>query len=883
MSQTLLRLALAAAALPGVSLTQTVVSYHGVSSATHQTQFNTLSGNGYRITSLSVAGSLAAPLYSAVWELQSGPAWAASHDMSSAQYTSFRTTMIGQGYRAKILTAAGSNSAERVFAAVFVDDGATVADASNYSQSTFLDTCATQRANGKILVSADLYGGAGYGPYVCAVFEPNTGNKVWGCDIDANSTEFAETRNAHEDGGERLYTLGMSDDQRYISVWYDDRVGTETMTWNATGTGFQTFYNNATPALYHRTIASGGSGASLRFAGSFAQYRSPLLRYAATTGVYRSQFAAFDDHMRNVLIDSQARAGALAIAKDGKLVYARGFTRAESGYPTTQPDDVFRIASLTKVFNAIATHQADEQSYLTMTERPQAILGLPYTATGFNNVQIRHILEYVSGIPRNYSSAGIAAAMGTSLPTSLVTGVNWLDDQALLYQPPSILGPFPTSYSSYSNAAWMLTAECIRVRTGSTFINYLQNQVFNLLNITRAKVAASSFAQLGANDVFPHLSWLRTEVTELNTTGTRVSEQFHEDLNFKRASGGMACSAIDYVRFLSGVFDLQGADAIVLNDTTREYALDPHTFIDFESGNPSELCRAGMSWQTRPNNVIAYSKGGSLESASTNASWRTDGVSFAIFVNIGDAGLGTSTLHTMLDGFTAWPSVDEFPSYGMPSFQQRPRLITATPTTLDNVTTSTILVTGKRMDTVTQVNFGGQVITSQSPANWGNGYFEILDSETLRVSPPPGLFPSTYALSLVNSVGTSASEDITIQLGTTFRLRGPSQVQGQPFAVYVGRGTSSGLPLQGSFVILCLSFSNAASTAPGVVSLGLGNQFTDLLTTDARSFGLFSSSVRFDLPVLPTGTVYLEAVGLDLTAPNLFPLSTTNTIAVTRP
>ena len=883
---------LAATALTAVATAQSVVSYHGVSSATHQANFNSLSLQGYRIQSLSVAGTLSAPTYSAVWEQVGGPPWLASHDMSATQYTTFRNNCILQGYRAKLITAAGTTALNRVFAAVFVNDGATVVDSTSYSESSFLDTspvqnptCTVQRNSGNILVSADIYGDAstGFGPFVCAVFEPNTNNTAWGCQVDATASEFSETRTAHGTSGSRLASLGMSDTQRYISVWHDDRVGNETIAVNQTGTGWQTLYNAVTATQYHRIIASGGSGAALRFAGSFAQYRNPMVRNTATTGVFRLQFAAFDTHLRNVLVDNGARAGALAIAKDGKLVYARGFTRAESGYPVTQPDDVFRLASLTKVFNAVATHEADELGHFSMTDGPQAILGLSAAVNGFDNIQIRHILEYVSGIRETYSATSIAADKNVPLPISLLTGTDWLDEQALRYQPPSIFGPTSSSFSSYSNAAWLLTGECIRARSGQSFVSFLQNRVFTPLSITRAKVAASSQAQLGANDVIPHPWVLSTPVTELDNSGTRVSEEYYEDLNFKRTSGGMACSAIDYVRFLSGVFDLRGADAIVLQDAKQDYALEPHTFIDFEDSQPSNLCRAGMSWHTRTGNVTAYSKGGSLGSASTYASWRTDGVSFAIFVNVGSASLDSGSLHTMLDGFTNWPNVDEFPSYGMPSFPRRALIESVAPASLANVTSSWFTVTGKRMDTVTQVDFGNIPITSTSPSTWADGWFDVISPTELRVYPPQGRTPATYALRLVNGAGNSNTENVSLTFGTAFRLVAPTTVGNQPWAIVVGRGTLSGLSLQSSFVILCLSSSNQPSSAPGVVDLGLGNQFTDLFTTGAVPFNLFTSAVRFDLPPMPTGTMYFEAVGLDFAAPSLFPLSTTNTAAVTRP
>jgi CubicO group peptidase (beta-lactamase class C family) len=878
-SRAVAALALAAVSFPAAVAAQ-VVAYHGASSAAHQTQFTQLSAQGYRIVSLNVAGSLSAPTYSAVWEQVAGPAWVAAHDMSQTQYLAAKANWESQGYRAKLLTAAGTTFLSRVWAAVFVADGATVSSSHQYPESTFLDTCASQRAAGRILVSADLFGDAA-GYWIAGVFEPNPNEKVWGCHIDATSTEFGETRMAHRDGGARLAAIGMSDTQRYISVWYDERVGDETIAVNQTGTGWQNLFNIVTQTQYPRLIAAGGSGSSQRFAGAFAELRAPMPRTTTITGTWRQAFVNFDTHMTGILSNSKARAAALAIAKDGKLVYARGFTRAEAGYPITQPDDVFRIASLTKVFNAVATSRAVQEGLFTTSDRPQAVLNLPYTATGFDDIQVRHILEYVSGIQRNYDAGDIAAAMSTSLPTSLVTGVNWLDDQALRYQPP-VGTPTTSSFSSYSNAAWMLTGECIRVRSGQSFATYLQQHVFSPLGIARAKVAPSSFAQLTANDVFPHLSWLRTMTTELDNSGERVSRQFGEDLNFKRTSGGMACSAIDFVRFLSGTFDLQGGDAIVLNDTRREYALDPHTFTDFDDLQPSQLCRAGMAWHTRPGNVIAYSKGGALESASTHASWRTDGISFAIFVAFPDVSLGTDTLQTMLDNFTAWPNVDEFPAYGMPAFPRRAAIDSIVPASLPNVTTGTFTVTGQRMDTVTQVNFGSIQITGQTPATWYDGWFEIVSPTTLRIHPPQGRIPTSYAVRLVNAVGAGNSADVDLTQPTTFRIAGSSTVGNHPWSVAVARGTGSGLPLQGSFVMLCASFSNVPSAVPGFVTLGLGNQFAELLTTGAEPWGLLNSSVRFNLPPLPTGTIYLEAIGLDFTAPSLFPIPTTTTLAVTR-
>jgi CubicO group peptidase (beta-lactamase class C family) len=864
-------------------LSAQVTGYHDVSSATHQAQFTSLSGQGYRLVSLSVAGGLSAPRYSAVWELVGGPGWVSSHDMSLSQYATVRTTWINQGYRAKLITTAGTGG-NRVIAAVFVSDGASVYDSTSLAATSLGSVLDTQRGQGRIPCSIDTFEDTLGNAYYCLVCEPNPTGIVWGHDLDETAADFTTTRIAHGEGGERLACLGMSDSQRYASVWYDQRVGTENLAHNQSGSGWQTQFNVQTGnGLFPRIIASGGVGAAHRTSGSFAQYRTPQVRLLTTTGTYRSQFAAVDTYMTGLVTSQQARAASIAIARDGKLVYARAFTRAESGYPITQPTDAFRIASCTKPITAIATHQLDEMGLVTMSTRPQSVLGLAYSDTRFDNIELRHILEYTSGIDRNYDPWTIANWQNPSspvLPVGLTLGTQWLADQAMMFAPTN-----PPTYYRYSNSAWMLAAEVIRVRSGQTFMAFLQSQVFGPLGITRIRVAPSEFAQLTANDVMHHLDVLDLDASERYTDRRRRSAQYAQDLEFKRASGGLASSSVDYVRFLSGIFDLRGADAIVLDSATVDSVLARHAYTEFNDPTQTQnICLAGMSWTDRGNGVHSYGKGGSLENASASVAWRTDGVSFAVFVDKGDAGANSESIHGFIEAVTNWPDVDEFPTYGLPAFQRLPEIETPLLNTLNNVTSGYFALQGKRLDTVTQVNFGSMTIGSTSPSQWQNGYFVITSPTSMRVYPPQGRFPTTYALSVENAVGVSNSVSVTINLGTSFRIGAPTVVlANQAWSAYVGRGTSSGLTQPGGLVILCVSTSNLPSSAPGIVSLGLGNAFTDLLTSGAQQFNVFTSTTRFDLPPLPIGSSHhLEAVGLDVTAPSIFPLLTTNTVQVTR-
>src|SRR2546423_2868838 len=76
------------------------------------------------------------------------------------------------------------------------------------------------------------------------------------------------------------------------------------------------------------------------------------------TGKTDARFAGFDQLMTSFLQQHQLPGGALAVAKDGKIVYARGFGYADrEKKEVVQPAALFRVASLSKPITAVAVLQ----------------------------------------------------------------------------------------------------------------------------------------------------------------------------------------------------------------------------------------------------------------------------------------------------------------------------------------------------------------------------------------------------------------------------------------------------------------------------------------------------------------------------------------------
>ncbi|ATB49487.1 serine hydrolase [Corallococcus macrosporus] len=94
------------------------VARHDLSASQYQTEFNTWTGQGYRLAHVSGYTSGGAERYAAIWEKTSGPAWRAYHGMTASQYQSTFNTNATQGYQLAKLSSYNVGGTDR-YAAIF--------------------------------------------------------------------------------------------------------------------------------------------------------------------------------------------------------------------------------------------------------------------------------------------------------------------------------------------------------------------------------------------------------------------------------------------------------------------------------------------------------------------------------------------------------------------------------------------------------------------------------------------------------------------------------------------------------------------------------------------------------------------------------------------
>ncbi len=146
------------------------------------------------------------------------------------------------------------------------------------------------------------------------------------------------------------------------------------------------------------------------------------------TGVEVPELAAFDKLMSRFIAEHGIPGGSLAIIKDGRVVYARGFGYADRKTKApVEPTSLFRIASISKPFTAVAILQLVERGKLRLDDKPFELLGLkPYAGKDakpdprLKQITVLELLHHTGGwdsiksFDPMFRSVAIAKAFGTS-------------------------------------------------------------------------------------------------------------------------------------------------------------------------------------------------------------------------------------------------------------------------------------------------------------------------------------------------------------------------------------------------------------------------------------------------------------------------------------
>ena len=660
------------------------VAYHDRTSADHQAQFDALYPKGWRMISLSVHGAQGNERYAAIWVERAGPNWSAVHGVDVAGYQSAFNAAVAAGFRPVLLAATGSAS-HPVFAGTFEQSTLPVPLTRHAlirgaaSDPNTIDHWTDQaRINGWYPKSIAIYGSAA-DPRYAGIWESNPEGICWTTEGLADSAAAHQARfNALVPTGARPAHVAVSPDGQYASIFRDDQVDGWVARHNLDSNGYQNEFNLLVgQGLIPISVQAGGVGAGARFAALFARddARVPLTWHPPTGPV---AVATIDTAMRGAMERHRIRGAGLALVQDGRLIYARGYTNAEAGYPVVEPTTFFRQASVSKTIVALAIHRLIQDGALALNTPIQNHLALlqPNGAPALANfglVTVQHLLEHKSGLPTNPYGVepSVVTAFNAAFPAPIfslpVNGT--MTDRYMLTLPATMP---PTATGDYNNWGYFLLGHLAMAVTGQpTLVAALNQLLFQPLGITRIRQARTRIEHQPADESRYHPTSFRTGESVMESDRRLRAEGYGGWWNLERddAGGGLTGAVVDVARLLAML------DVRLNNPVLQEPAIT-NLFTVAAAGGGHGFDTAIVLDATAK--TYYGMKGGDIPESNQNCvRYRTGDISMVVCWNRSDITEGMAKdgwwypdFPAVLDAARvhAWGTGDLFPNYGMASF-----------------------------------------------------------------------------------------------------------------------------------------------------------------------------------------------------------------------
>ncbi len=398
----------------------------------------------------------------------------------------------------------------------------------------------------------------------------------------------------------------------------------------------------------------------------------------AETGEAFSQLASFDNMMRDFVRDNKIPGASLAVAKDGRLVYARGFGYADlEAKQPVQPESLFRIASISKPVTAVAVMRLVDLGKVKLDDRVFEILQYePHLPDGAEmdprlaQITVRHLLQHTAGWDRGVSidpmfqPVRITQSLGKQPPAEPDDIIRFMMGWQLDFD--------PGARYAYSNFGYCLLGRIIEKLTGRGYEEYVRTDILGPLNIHTMRIGKTLAEGRAEGEVRYYMPWKNKGVAVVGEKiGAKVPRPYGAwYLEAMDSHGAWIASAIDLVRF--GSIVQNGEQSKVLSQQSMKAMLArPEGAAGYEENGQPKQNTYGCGWMIHgigPKESRNYSHAGALDGTSTILSLRHDGLCWSVLFNTGHlpdgkrpSGKVEPLIHEAANAVKQWPEHDLFP------------------------------------------------------------------------------------------------------------------------------------------------------------------------------------------------------------------------------
>jgi N-acyl-D-amino-acid deacylase len=379
------------------------------------------------------------------------------------------------------------------------------------------------------------------------------------------------------------------------------------------------------------------------------------------TGKALDVLAPLDEAMEKIMLRHGIPGASVAITKNGKLVFARGygwshFERKELASPIS----LFGLASVSKCFTALAVLKLVEEGKLKLDQKAfdffKGLKPPPRMVVDprLGQITIRQLLNHTGGWDRDKSgdpinwSYQVSQRLGVPMPIG--------DEHLIRFMLGVPLDFAPGTRAVYSNFGFILLGQIVARVSGQPYEEYVRIKVLKPMGIQAARMHDREG------------TYFKGEARRYNPGFLQAMPPYN--LPWTDASGGWTASAVDLARMMTALDGSRTGKPFLPDELMNEMMAPPPPPVK----SRPDGSHFGLGWDTvkKLPKGNGYQKGGAWPGVRSAVKHRVDGVDTVIVSNalaqldqldFQMANDAIREVHEVMNDIKEWPKVDLFEEY----------------------------------------------------------------------------------------------------------------------------------------------------------------------------------------------------------------------------